>query len=82
VFAGLVAGGVEGDFGVDELLMGFGPGGEGDESVDGHFNGGAAGGSGVEPVFAVGLCRERRGGERLEIVRDVVEGVAFVEVVD
>ena len=82
MLAGLVAGGVEGDCGVDKLLMGFRTGGEGDEPFDGHFDGGAAGGSGVEPVFAVGLCRERRGGERLEIVRDVVEGVAFVEVID
>ena len=82
VFAGFVACGVEGDFGVDELLMSLCAGGEGDEPVDGHLNGWAAGGGGVEPVLAVCFCGERCGDEGFEIVGDVVKSVAFVEVVD
>jgi len=36
----------------------------------------------VEPLLAVGFGGERCGGERFEVVGDVVERVAFVEVVD
>lgn len=71
---------VELDLGIDELDMGLLARGEGRQPVQRLGQAGAGRALPGEPVLAVGLGREGGHHQRVEVVGDVVQGVALVEV--